>query len=483
MDDVAACRAELLSITVVRGLLDAREVEVVRRLEELAQSQPSLIPQEVVSQATRSSLGAADRLRERAATAAEVPALGAGLSAGAITGDRVDVVARAAAGLSAAEKAALAGHGQRLAKAASTQAPAEFRRTVDDIVRKVRADGGLGRLARQRRARRLRWWLDGDGMWNLAGRYDPVTGLRLEGRLRNELERLRAAGVPAEAPTDPIDRQQYLAAEALAGLLCPSEAGAGDAQGVGVGVGGSAADDTGDRAANAGSEADDTVAGAASEKSSVSRTGPSSGGATSTGPSSGGAPSGGATSGGRAPGGAPSGGRAPGGAAPDWATSGGVSTPDVTVLIDVRTFLTGDSHEGTVCEAGIGRFGLPVETVRRWACLGSVTPVVVAADGVRLFLGRETRLANRAQRRALRVLYRTCALCDTAFDHCQVHHVAWFRSGGRTDIDNLLPLCNRHHHLVHEGGWVVHLAPDRTLTVTRPGGQVSTHGPPRAMAA
>jgi len=153
------------------------------------------------------------------------------------------------------------------------------------------------------------------------------------------------------------------------------------------------------------------------------------------------------------------------------------------VLIDVRTFLTGDSHEGTVCEAGIGRFGLPVETVRRWACLGSVTPVVVAADGVRLFLGRETRLANRAQRRALRVLYRTCALCDTAVDHCQVHHVAWFRSGGRTDIDNLLPLCNRHHHLVHEGGWVVHLAPDRTLTVTRPGGQVSTHGPPRAMAA
>ena len=157
--------------------------------------------------------------------------------------------------------------------------------------------------------------------------------------------------------------------------------------------------------------------------------------------------------------------------------------PDVTVLIDVRTFLTGDSHEGTVCEAGIGRFGLPVETVRRWACLGSVTPVVVAADGVRLFLGRETRLANRAQRRALRVLYRTCALCDTAFDHCQVHHVAWFRPGGRTDIDNLLPLCNRHHHLVHEGGWVLHLAPDRTLTVTRPGGQVSAHGPPRAKAA
>ena len=157
--------------------------------------------------------------------------------------------------------------------------------------------------------------------------------------------------------------------------------------------------------------------------------------------------------------------------------------PDVTVLIDARTFLTGEAHDGTVCEAGVGRFGLPIETVRRWACLGGVTPVVVGADGVRLFLGRETRLANRAQRRALRVLYRTCALCDTAFEHCQIHHVHWFEHGGRTDVDTLLPLCNRHHHLVHEGGWQLHLAPDRTLTVARPGGQVTTHGPPRARAA
>lgn len=157
--------------------------------------------------------------------------------------------------------------------------------------------------------------------------------------------------------------------------------------------------------------------------------------------------------------------------------------PDVTVLIDARTFLTGETHEHTVCEAGVGRFGLPIETVRRWACVGGVTPVVVSADGVRLFLGRETRLANRAQRRALRVLYRTCALCDTAFEHCQIHHVHWFEHGGRTDIDGLVPLCNHHHHLVHEGGWQLHLAPDRTLTVTRPGGQVTVHGPPRAKAA
>ncbi|MGB8858946.1 MAG: hypothetical protein WCC60_06810 [Ilumatobacteraceae bacterium] len=432
--DVAACRVELAAITVARGLLDAREVEVVRRLDSFAAADAALFPQEVVATATRSSLGAAERLRDRAATASDVPELGAALEAGATTGDRVDVVARATAGLSAVERSALAGHGARLALAASTQTTGAFRKTVEEVVRRVRTDAGLAKLERQRRQARLRWWLDGEGMWNLAGKFDPVAGLRLEGRLRNEIERRRACGLPSDAPTDPIERQQYLAALALVGLLCPSEAAE------------FLSDETGEQD---GHSADGTGDPAPGAPTGPTQTGPSSSGQTWPGPA-----------------------RAP---SSGW--------PDVTVLIDARTFLTGEAHDDTISEAGIGRFGLPVATVRRWACLGSVTPVVIGADGVRLFLGRETRLANRAQRRALRVLYRTCALCDTAFEHCQIHHVHWYDHGGRTDIDDLIPLCNRHHHLAHEGGWQLHLAPDRTLTITRPGGHVTAHGPPRAHAA
>jgi hypothetical protein len=74
-------------------------------------------------------------------------------------------------------------------------------------------------------------------------------------------------------------------------------------------------------------------------------------------------------------------------------------------------------------------------------------------------------------------------MCDTPFEHTQIHHVTWYTLDGLTNIDNLLPLCGRHHHLVHEGGWQLHLAPDRTLTITRPGGNTSTHGPPLARAA
>ena len=53
----------------------------------------------------------------------------------------------------------------------------------------------------------------------------------------------------------------------------------------------------------------------------------------------------------------------------------------------------------------------------------------------------------------------------------------------QTDVDNLIPICNRHHHLVHEGGWQLHLAPDHTLTITQPGGNISITGPPKVRAA
>jgi len=387
LTDIAMCRAELVAVGVVRGLLDARELEIVRRLDELAETDYSLFPEAVVADASKTSIGSANRLRDRADACDAIPELGEALTAGATTGDRVDIVVKASVGLNNGERALLAAHGQRLALAASAQTASAFRKTVEHVVRQVQQDDGLAKLERQTRMARLKWFTDGEGMWCLQGRFDPATGARLEGTLRNAIDRLFAGAAPDTCPSDSIEKQQHLAALALAAMLL------GD----------------------------------------------------------------------------------------DSATGSGA--PDVTVIIDAETLLTGHAHEGTVCDIGLGRFGLPAETIRRWACIGSVTPVVVGADGVRLMLGRETRLANRAQRRALRVLYRSCALCDVPFDHCQIHHVSWYSLGGLTDIDQLIPICNRHHHLVHEGGWQLHLAPDRTLTVTQPGGIVSANGPPTIRAA
>lgn len=110
--------------------------------------------------------------------------------------------------------------------------------------------------------------------------------------------------------------------------------------------------------------------------------------------------------------------------------------------------------------------------------------IVLHAPG-ELNLARTTRLANRAQRRALRGLYSTCAIpgCATHYDRCKLHHVIWWRHGGRTDLDNLLPLCTHHHHKVHDDGWQLTLGPDRQLTLRFPDGTVRNTGPPHRQAA
>lgn len=109
--------------------------------------------------------------------------------------------------------------------------------------------------------------------------------------------------------------------------------------------------------------------------------------------------------------------------------------------------------------------------------------VVITAPGT-LDLGRGSRLANAAQRRALRALYRGCGIpgCEVGFEHCTIHHITWWRHGGTTDLQNLLPICSRHHHLVHDRGWQLELGPNRELRVTTTSGRVMSTGPPRRWA-
>jgi hypothetical protein len=55
---------------------------------------------------------------------------------------------------------------------------------------------------------------------------------------------------------------------------------------------------------------------------------------------------------------------------------------------------------------------------------------------------------------------------------CQLHHIHEWEAGGATDRCNLIPLCTRHHHDGHEGGWTVRLDPaTRRLDIYRPDGR------------
>jgi len=110
--------------------------------------------------------------------------------------------------------------------------------------------------------------------------------------------------------------------------------------------------------------------------------------------------------------------------------------------------------------------------------------VILHAPG-ELDLGRTTRLANRAQRRALQALYSTCAIpgCTVRYSRCKAHHIIWWRNGGRTDLVNLLPVCAHHHTKIHHDRWVITLDTNRELNICFPDGTIHNTGPPNRTAA
>ena len=266
----------------------------------------------------------------------------------------------------------------------------EWRRRLALEVKNIQADDGIDRLERQRRNVRVRTWTDNEGMWNISGRFDPVTGIKLSAKLDAAVNAMFAEQTPATCPSDPIDKQRHLTGLALAALI------------------------------------DGSATGARSRR------------------------------------------------------------PEFIAVIDTSS---SDGAGGPMVD-----WGIPVEIPHRVLAdlthHGQVHPVVVR-NGVVLHapgtldLARTTRLASPAQRRALRALYTTCAIpgCAVRYDRCKLHHITWWRNGGRTDLHNLLPVCARHHTKIHDHGWHITLGANRELTIRFPDGTIHNTGPPTRTAA
>ena len=149
------------------------------------------------------------------------------------------------------------------------------------------------------------------------------------------------------------------------------------------------------------------------------------------------------------------------------------NVPEICVVTTLDRLLDDCCTRG-LCETSDGQV-LSAPSLRRMLCDAVVFPTVLGGSGEVLDSGRARRTVNRKQRRALRAMHRTCGHpgCTVPFESCRIHHVRWWtRDHGPSDLDNLLPLCEAHHHLVHEGGWTLTMTPDRVATWTRPDGTV-----------
>jgi hypothetical protein len=119
-----------------------------------------------------------------------------------------------------------------------------------------------------------------------------------------------------------------------------------------------------------------------------------------------------------------------------------------------------------------GGVALADGTTRVLCCDPDLYAVVVDSLGVPLDLGRHTRLATTAQRRAIAARDGGCVFpgCDAPIAWSDMHHIHHYEHGGPTDIANLAALCRRHHGVTHRKGWQMHATPDGWFSWQGPNG-------------
>jgi len=134
-------------------------------------------------------------------------------------------------------------------------------------------------------------------------------------------------------------------------------------------------------------------------------------------------------------------------------TNGNAAT--IVAHIDIDDLMSGVG--AATLDGGVR---LSAGEIRRLACEASILPLVMNGDSVPLDLGQEQRLHSRHQRIALSASHDSCAVagCERPFSWCEIHHhrLRW-ASGGRTDLDNGIPLCGYHHRRAHDNRWDLRL--------------------------
>jgi hypothetical protein len=145
---------------------------------------------------------------------------------------------------------------------------------------------------------------------------------------------------------------------------------------------------------------------------------------------------------------------------------------------------TADHYQVVVhadAKAVTGRGGcsdLPIDTVKRLLCDGSLVLVAEDADGNPLDVGRKQRTVSTALRRALYARDRKCTFpgCERK-RYLDGHHLEHWINGGETAPDNMTLQCDYHHRLLHEGAFSIVKEEDDTLRfVTADGRTIPRNG-------
>ena len=165
--------------------------------------------------------------------------------------------------------------------------------------------------------------------------------------------------------------------------------------------------------------------------------------------------------------------------APGSTSPATTASPHVVVAHVPLTSLVEESGEQTVLAGELEHVGLiDGETVRRIACDATIAVAVDDDVGHTMYEGRARRFPSDAQRREVRRRDRHCRFPGcTNKTFTDVHHIVAWKPGGKTDLPNLVLLCEHHHGVVHRKGWTMSGDANEELTIIRPTGGVMTSRP------
>ena len=144
-----------------------------------------------------------------------------------------------------------------------------------------------------------------------------------------------------------------------------------------------------------------------------------------------------------------------------------VQAQDAQTVSDLEGFPIGNTDQATLL------------------CDPVLRAVVTTVHGIVIALGRDQRLASRAQRRAIAHRDGGCVWpgCTHRPAWTEAHHIQHWQHGGSTEPSNLASLCRYHHIVTHRSGWNMHVTANQWFWWTSPAGRSfwsQRHGKQRA---
>ena len=203
-------RADLDAVVKARrdviAYCDLVEVRIARRSRQLAAEGRSEPPADVLREGGRRSSREAAAAAGREKVCEQFPSFESALADGAVSSGHLNAVANATAKLDEPAKAEFVAHEAELLDEARRSSVEQFEQTCRDRARSAAADDAASELERQRRANRIKHWIDNTtGMGHIHSELDPESHAKVLAAIYARLRTLRREQRSSRTNSDDAD--------------------------------------------------------------------------------------------------------------------------------------------------------------------------------------------------------------------------------------------------------------------------------------